>query len=36
MPHDGQCYLEQRDNVSEYTMAETLVSQAVKINVLVY
>ena len=27
-PHDGQCYLEQRGNVIEYTMAETLVSQS--------
>ena len=28
IPHDGQCYLEQRGNIFEYTMAETLVSQA--------
>lgn len=31
-PHDGQCYLEQRGNVFEYTMAEQLVSQAAKIS----
>ena len=28
VPHDGQCHLEQRDNIFEYTMAETLVSQS--------
>ena len=33
IPHDGQCYLEQRGDIYQYTMAETLVSQAAMFRV---
>ena len=33
IPHDGQCHLEQRGNVFEYTMAETLVSQTATFHI---
>ena len=36
IPHDGQCYLEQRGNIFQYTMAETLVSQAAFFVIISY
>ena len=33
IPHDGQCYLEQRGSIFQYTMAETLVSQAATLHI---